>query len=109
MPGEPVNSLLSSYGALPGGSNPQRKECETAINYNTPFLVTFTASGKGSELSEFLLARCAYVSNKPRIGSLVVFIVAASLTEREVAIHGSAHYVGVAVILPIVLPPTDLA
>jgi hypothetical protein len=29
---EPINSLLSSYGALPGGSNPQRKECEAAIN-----------------------------------------------------------------------------
>jgi hypothetical protein len=46
--GEPVNSLLSSYEALPGGSNPQRKECEAAINYNTPFTVTFagsTASG----------------------------------------------------------------
>jgi hypothetical protein len=37
---EPVNSLLSSYEALPGGSNPQRKECEAAINYNTPFTVT---------------------------------------------------------------------
>ena len=33
----PVNSLLSSYGAFPGGSNPQRKECEAAINYDTPF------------------------------------------------------------------------
>ena len=33
----PVNSLLSSYEAFPGGSNPQRKECEAAINYDTPF------------------------------------------------------------------------
>jgi hypothetical protein len=59
--------------------------------------------------SELILAWCTYVGNKPRIGSLVVFIVAAPLTEREVAIHGSAHHVCVAVILPIVLPPTDLA
>jgi hypothetical protein len=47
--GEPVNSLLSSYEALPGGSNPQRRECEAAINYNTPFTVTFAGStGSGA-------------------------------------------------------------
>jgi hypothetical protein len=33
----PVNSLLSSYEAFPGGSNLQSKECEAAINYDTPF------------------------------------------------------------------------
>jgi hypothetical protein len=33
----PVNSLLSSYEAFPGGSNLQSKECEAAINENTPF------------------------------------------------------------------------
>src|ERR1700733_7445907 len=60
-------------------------------------------------ISEIILARCTYVGHKPRIGSLVVFIVAAPLTEREVAIHGSAHHVCVVVILPIVLPPTHLA
>jgi hypothetical protein len=45
---EPVNSLLSSYEALPGGSNPQRKECEAAINYNTPFTITPDGPGSGS-------------------------------------------------------------
>jgi hypothetical protein len=34
---ELVNSLLSSYEAFPGGSNLQRKECEAAIDYDTPF------------------------------------------------------------------------
>jgi hypothetical protein len=34
---ERVNSLLSSYEAFPGGSNLQRKECEAAIDYDTPF------------------------------------------------------------------------
>src|ERR1700733_843775 len=107
--GEPVNSLLSSYEALPGGSNPQRKECEAAINYNTPFTVTSgDPSHTGSSL-EFLLPRRAYVRNKPRIGSLVVLVIESSVAEGEVAIDGSADYIGVAVILPIVLPPANLA
>ena len=106
---EPVNSLLSSYGALPGGSNPQRKECEAAINYNTPFAVTSGDHGQAWSSLEFLLPRRAYVRNKPRIGSMVVLEVAPSVTEREVAVDGSADYIGVAVILPIVLPPANLA
>jgi hypothetical protein len=31
---------------LPGGSNPQRWECEAAINYNTPIAVTSGDPGK---------------------------------------------------------------
>jgi hypothetical protein len=58
---------------------------------------------------EFLLPWRAYVRNKPRIGSLIVLVVASSVTEGEVAIDGSADYIGVAVILPIVLPPANLA
>jgi hypothetical protein len=107
--GEPVNSLLSSYEALPGGSNPQRKECEAAINYNTPFAVTSGDPGVAGSSLEFLLPRRAYVRNKPRIGSLIVLVVASSVAEREVAIDGTADDIGVAVVLPIVLPPANLA
>ncbi len=106
---EPVNSLLSSYEALPGGSNPQRKECEAAINYNTPFTVTSGDPGDFGASLKFLLPRRAYVRNKPWIGSLVVLVITSSITEREVAIHCSADHVGVAVILPIILPPANLA
>jgi hypothetical protein len=49
------------------------------------------------------------VRNEPRIGSLIVLVVASSVAEGEVAIDGSADYIGVAVILPIVLPPANLA
>jgi hypothetical protein len=47
--------------------------------------------------------------NKPRIGSLIVLVVASSVTEGEVAVDGSADYIRVAVILPVVLPPANLA
>ena len=47
--------------------------------------------------------------NKPRIGSLIVLVIAASLAEAEVAVDGSADHVCIAVILPIILPPADLA
>jgi hypothetical protein len=47
--------------------------------------------------------------HKPRIGSLVVLVITTSLAEREVTIHCSADDVGVAVILPIILPPANLA
>ena len=62
----------------------------------------------GVEL-EFLLPRRAYVANKSGIGSPVVLVIAASFAEAEVAIDCSADHVGVAVILPIVLPPANLA
>jgi hypothetical protein len=107
--GEPVNSLLSSYEALPGGSNPQRKECEAAINYNTPFTVTSGAPGVARHSLEFLQPRRAYVRNKPRIRSPIVLVIASSVAEGEVAIDGSPDYIGVAVVLPIVLPPANLA
>jgi len=107
--GEPVNSLLSSYEALPGGSNPQRKECEAAINYNNTLYGYLRRPGVAGHSLEFLLPRRAYVRNKPRIGSPIVLVVASSVAEGEVAIDGSADDIGVAVILPIVLPPADLA
>jgi len=66
--GELVNSLLSSYGALPGGSNPQRKECEAAINQNTPFSYYLCGCG-GLEL--FLPWR-ADVRNEPWIGRAIM-------------------------------------
>jgi hypothetical protein len=49
------------------------------------------------------------VRNKPRIGSLVVLVIASSVAEREVAVDRSPDYIGVAVILTIVLPPANLA
>jgi hypothetical protein len=49
------------------------------------------------------------VRNKPRIGSLVVLVIASSVAEGEVAIDGAADYIGVAVILSVVLPPANLA
>lgn len=102
---EPINSLLSSYGALPGGSNPQRKECEAAINYNTPFSYYLWGCG-GLEL---LLPWRADMRNEPWIGSLVVLEIASSVTQREVAVHGPANDICVAVILTIILPPANLA
>jgi hypothetical protein len=103
--GELVNSLLSSYGALPGGSNPQRKECEAAINQNTPFSYYLWGCG-GLEL---LLPWRADMRNEPWIGSLVVLEIASSVTQREVAVHGPANDICVAVILTIILPPANLA
>ena len=60
-------------------------------------------------LLEFLLPRGAYVRNKPWIGSLVVLVIAASLAEAEIAVNGSADHVCIPVILPVILPPADLA
>jgi hypothetical protein len=40
---------------------------------------------------------------------LIVLVVASSVAEGEVAVDGSADYVGVPVILPVVLPPANLA
>ena len=58
---------------------------------------------------KFLLPRRAYMRNKPWIGSPVVFVIATSFAEAQVAIDCSADHVGIAVILPIILPPADLA
>jgi hypothetical protein len=58
---------------------------------------------------EFLLPRRAHVSNKTGVGSLVVPVIAASLAEAEAAIDRSANFVRVAVVLPVILPPADLA
>jgi hypothetical protein len=58
---------------------------------------------------KLFLPRRAYVRNKPRIGSLIMLVVAPSFTQAEVAVDGSADHVCVAVILPIILPPADLA
>jgi hypothetical protein len=107
--GGAVNSLLSSYEALPGGSNPQRKECEAAINYNTPFTVTPGGPGVPGSSLKFLLPRRPYVRDKPRIGGAIVLVVASPVAEGEVAVDGSPDYIGVAVILPVVLPPANLA
>jgi hypothetical protein len=49
------------------------------------------------------------VRDKPRIGSLIVLVIESSVAEGEVAIDGSTDYIGVAVVLPIVLPPANLA
>lgn len=109
----PVNSLLSWYEALPGGSNPQRKECKAAINHNTPFCeysrgVQVAGERPRRELA-FLLPRGADVRNKIGMGGMVVLEITASFAERKISVDGSANYVGIVVILPIVLPPTDLA
>jgi hypothetical protein len=107
--GEPVNSLLSSYGALPGGSNPQRRNAKPLFTTIHPFLITFGGpAGAGARL-DFLLPRRAYLRNKPWIGSPVVLVIAASFAEAQVAIDRSANDVCIAVILPIILPPADLA
>jgi hypothetical protein len=107
--GEPVNSLLSSYGALPGGSNPQRRNARPLFTTIHPFLITFGGpAGAGARL-DFLLPRCAYMRNKPWIGSPVVFVIATSFAEAQVAIDCSADHICIAVVLPIILPPADLA
>ena len=107
--GELVNSLLSSYGALPGGSNPQRRNAKPLFTTIHPFLITFGGpAGAGARL-DFLLPRCAYMRNKPWIGSPVVFVIATSFAETQVAIDCSADHVGIAVILTIILPPANLA
>jgi len=39
----------------------------------------------------------------------MVLVISPSVTQAEVAVHRFAHHVGIAIILPIILPPTDLA
>jgi hypothetical protein len=58
---------------------------------------------------EFLLPRGAYVRNEPGIGSLVVLVIAASLAEAEVAVDCSADHICIPIILPVILPPANLA
>jgi hypothetical protein len=70
-----------------------------------PFRVT-----KGNLLgSEFFLPRCPDLRHKPWIRSLMVHVITPPLTQAEVAVHRSADHVGIAIVLPIILPPADLA
>ena len=46
---------------------------------------------------------------KPWIGSLVVLVIAASLAEAEIAVDCSANYICIPIVLPVILPPADLA
>jgi hypothetical protein len=38
-----------------------------------------------------------------------MLVIATAITQAQVAIHRSANHVGIAIILPIILPPADLA
>ena len=106
----PVNSLLSSYEAFPGGSNPQRKECKAAINHNTPFCRYFRCRATPSWLlNKLLFSWHAYMRDEPRVSSMVVLVVAPALTQTQAAVDRSANLVGIQIILPIVLPPAHLA
>jgi hypothetical protein len=58
---------------------------------------------------QFFLPRSAHVGNKPWIGSLVVLVIAASLAEAEIAVDCSANHICIPIILPVILPPADLA
>ncbi len=58
---------------------------------------------------QFFLPRGADVRDKPGIGSLVVLVIAASLAEAEVAVDCSADHVCIPIILPVILPPANLA
>jgi hypothetical protein len=58
---------------------------------------------------DFFLARHADVRDKPRIGGMEAFKIAASLAEAKVAIDCSADLVSVAIILTVILPPANLA
>jgi hypothetical protein len=68
-----------------------------------------TPSAWNENALEFFLPRGAHVRNKPWIGSLVVFVIAASLAEAETAVDGSANHICIPVILPVILPPANLA
>jgi hypothetical protein len=59
--------------------------------------------------SKLFLPWRAYVRHKARIGSLVVLVITTSITQAKVAVHRSTNHVGIAVILPTILPPADLA
>ena len=96
------------------------KKAKAAINYDTPFSGYSRRSHRppaagGLRLTldfavrpDLLLPGRAYVRNKPRIGSLVVLVIAASLAEAQAAVDRSADLVRVAIVLPVILPPTDL-
>jgi hypothetical protein len=49
------------------------------------------------------------VSNESRIGRTVQPVIAAPFAQTETSVDRSAHHVGIAVILPIILPPANLA
>jgi hypothetical protein len=38
-----------------------------------------------------------------------MLVIAASLAQAEIAVDGSADYVCIPIILPVILPPADLA
>jgi hypothetical protein len=70
-----------------------------------PFWVT-----KGNRLvSEFFLLRCPHLRCKPWIRNLMVFVISPPVTQAKVAVDRSADHVGIAIVLPIILPPADLA
>jgi hypothetical protein len=70
-----------------------------------PFWVT-----KGNRLgSEFFLPRCAYLRCKPWIRRPMVLVISPPFTEAKVAVDRSADYIGITIVLPIILPPADLA
>jgi hypothetical protein len=99
------------------GSNPHVEECQAAINYDTPFwgylcwcrALSDTGGGGSKAELKFFLPRHAYMRDITWIGRVQMLVVEPSFAQREVAVDGSADYVGVAVVLAIVLPPADLA
>ena len=102
------------------GQTHSAKKAEAAINYDTPFSGYSRSTPppphrRGLRLTldfavppDLLLPGRAYVRNKPRISSLVMLVIAASLAEAEAAVDRSADLVRIAVVLPVILPPTDL-
>ncbi len=72
-------------------------------------MVRQDAGGGDPDSLQFVLPRGAYVRNEPWIGSLVVLVIAASLAEAEIAVDCSANHICIPIILPVILPPADLA
>jgi hypothetical protein len=66
-------------------------------------------SGLALKMLQFFQPRGAYVRNKPWIGSLVVLVIATSVAEAEIAVDCSANHICIPIVLPVILPPTDLA
>jgi hypothetical protein len=61
------------------------------------------------KMLQFFQPRGAYMRYKPWIGSLVVLVIAASLAEAEIAVDCSANHICIPIVLPVILPPADLA
>ena len=68
-----------------------------------------TGGGCSRSQLKFFLPGHAHMPDIAWIGRVQMLVVAPSFAQREVAVDGSADYVGVAVILAVVLPPADLA